>query len=389
MTAAAGAPPRLDDAERRRRLVTRHHLHGTAPDVPSAVAAVGALHSSDPVTPVLAVRARVAGATVADVDAALYDDRTLWRLHAMRRTLWVARVRDVPELHAATSRRVHGAELRRAAGWLADEGVAAPTARLVALGGDVRALLSDGVPRTAREVTAAVPGLADRLRGGSTSLGSRVLFLEALAGGVVRTAPAGGWTSSQYAWTTSDTWFGPGPGEALEVAEPGAAVTGLVRRHLRACGPATRDDVRWWTGLPARDVDAAARALHVTTVVLERGEEAWVLPDDVAPTPPPAGGVALLPGLDPSVMAWKDRGWLLGAHADRLFDRNGNAGPTVLVDGAVVGGWATDPDGVVVHDADVAVADVDAAAAVLTAWLDGTALRPRFPSPASRALAGG
>ena len=61
----------------------------------------------------------------------------------------------------------------------------------------------------------------------------------------------------------------------------------------------------------------------------------------------PRRWVALLPGLDPTVMGWKERDWYLGPHAARLFDRNGNAGPTVWSDGRVVGGWGQRRDGVV------------------------------------------
>ena len=50
--------------------------------------------------------------------------------------------------------------------------------------------------------------------------------------------------------------------------------------------------------------------------------------------------VALLPGLDSTVMGWKERAWFLGGHQHALFDVNGNAGPTVWCNGRIVGGWA-------------------------------------------------
>ena len=58
--------------------------------------------------------------------------------------------------------------------------------------------------------------------------------------------------------------------------------------------------------------------------------------------------MALLPALDSTTMGWTDRGWFMGAHTPRLFDRNGNAGPTIWVDGRVVGGWTQLRDGRVV-----------------------------------------
>ena len=55
--------------------------------------------------------------------------------------------------------------------------------------------------------------------------------------------------------------------------------------------------------------------------------------------------MAALPGLDPTTMGWKERDWYLPPAAADAFDRNGNAGPTLWVDGRVVGAWAQQRDG--------------------------------------------
>ncbi len=58
---------------------------------------------------------------------------------------------------------------------------------------------------------------------------------------------------------------------------------------------------------------------------------------------------ALLPGLDATVMGWKERDWYLDpGMVPKLFDTVGNAGNTVLVSGRVVGAWGQRPDGTVV-----------------------------------------
>ena len=78
---------RFTDEDRRARLVARHHLARTASTVNDAVRDIVALHSSDPASPYLAGWARVDGFRSHDLDRELYEARTLWRLHAMRRTL--------------------------------------------------------------------------------------------------------------------------------------------------------------------------------------------------------------------------------------------------------------------------------------------------------------
>jgi hypothetical protein len=102
--------------------------------------------------------------------------------------------------------------------------------------------------------------------------------------------------------------------------------------------------------------------------------------------------VALLPALDPTVMGWTGRAWYLGEHGPALFDRSGNAGPTVWADGRIVGGWAQREDGKVVHrlledvgaEASSAIADE---AARLTEWLTPVRVKPRFRTPLERELA--
>jgi hypothetical protein len=90
-------------------------------------------------------------------------------------------------------------------------------------------------------------------------------------------------------------------------------------------------------------------------------------------------------------MGWKERDWYLGPHAPILFDRNGNAGPTVWWDGRVVGGWSQRRDGEIVHrlledvGAD-AVAAIDHEVARVAAWLGDVRFSPGFLPPFQRAL---
>ena len=39
-------------------------------------------------------------------------------------------------------------------------------------------------------------------------------------------------------------------------------------------------------------------------------------------------------------MGWSGRAWYLGPYKAIVFDSTGNAGPTIWVDGRIVGGWA-------------------------------------------------
>jgi hypothetical protein len=221
---------------------------------------------------------------------------------------------------------------------------------------------------------------------GKVVVSTRVLLLMSRDQRDARGRPKGSRTSSQHQWEQMDAWFPDGV-PSLGAVEARAA---LVRRWLRTFGPATTADVQWWTGWSLRFTRAALAAVDAVEVELESGP-GWVLPDDTKAVRAPKPWVALLPALDPTVMGWKGRAWYLGEHGPALFDRNGNAGPTVWVDGRVVGGWVQRADGSVAHEllepvgraASTAIAK---AAKDLEAWFGDVRFKPRFPTPLQKSL---
>jgi hypothetical protein len=389
----------IDDAERRARLGTRHHLATPAADVDEAADAVVGLHSSDPVTVYLSARARVEGFGVGDLDDALYERRSLVRMLGMRRTLFVVPRATAAEMDAGCTKALAAGERLRLVKLLEEQGVAS---------GDADAWLTDVCERTyaalvargsatAAEVTRDVPELALKLTFGegrrwATTVGvsTRVLFLLATDARIVRARPVGTWVSGQYRWAPVSSWLG----EDLPTLDPREARAALLTRWLRAFGPGTTTDVTWWSGWTVANTKAAFADVGAVEVSLERGGAGWVLPDDVAPVKGRAPRwIAFLPGLDPTVMGWKERAWYLGPHATALFDRNGNAGPTIWCDGRVVGGWAVVAPGEVavrllegVNDA--ARRRIDAEAARLGAWFGDVRVTPRFRTPLERGLVG-
>jgi hypothetical protein len=90
-------------------------------------------------------------------------------------------------------------------------------------------------------------------------------------------------------------------------------------------------------------------------------------------------------------MGWKEREWYLSGHAPALFDRSGNPGPTIWVDGRIVGGWAQRKDGEVatrlLEDIGAeASSAVDDEAERLATWLGDVRVTPRFRTPLEREL---
>lgn len=384
----------VTDAERRARLVARHHLNKTAESVADAARDVVALHSTDPATPYLAARARTSAFSTNDLDRALLEDRSLWRLHAMRRTLFVVPSEEGSIFEAGASRQVAGNERKRLVGWLT-AGMEARRipAFLTDLESRVLEVLSDGVERRTQDLTAAVPELGTQVTLGTgkwttqTPISSRLLFLMAMDGRIVRTRAAGSWRSSQYHWAATETWFPERP----EPTDPDTGRVEIARRYLAAHGPATIADLRWWTGWTTKEASAALAQLDIVMARLDDGGDALLLADDTDAVRAEDRVVALLPALDPAPMGWKQREWYLGSDGFRLFDRNGNIGPSVWMEGRIVGGWAQRPTGEVVHElfediGSEASRQVEDEAAALTEWLAGVVVIPRFRTPLEREL---
>ena len=340
-------------AERRARLGWRHRLAGGAQagDPVEVARSVVAVHSTDPSSVYLSLLARMTGGGLADVQRALYEDKTLIRLLGMRRTVFVTTLDIAPVIQAACSRAVAAVERRKLLGWLAESGVGDDVAGWLA-GAEQAALgaLAARGEATAAELAGDDPRLQVQItlaRGksyeGKQNVASRILFLLAAEGQVVRGRPRGSWTSHQCRWAPLAPWCPQGlDGWTTEAAE-----VDLARRWLEAYGPATAEDLRWWAGWTKTQVRRALTELKPAEVNLD-GVPGIALAGDLEPPPETEPWAALLPALDSTPMGWQQREWFLGEHAARLFDRTGNVGPTLWWDGRIVGGWAQDRDGQIV-----------------------------------------
>ncbi|MGW0252246.1 winged helix DNA-binding domain-containing protein [Nocardia goodfellowii] len=387
----------IDTAQRRARIGVRHRLayEHRAGDAAEIARSMVVLHATDPATVYLSVGARGLDLVPADVEKALYDDRTLLRMLAMRRTMFVVPTELVPALQvscadalAEKQRRTYGRYLEQSGliegdvrTWL--EEVEAETHQaLLRLGTATGAQLGKAVPRLRTQVNPS----PEKSYSKPTNITTWVLVTLGAEGRIVRGRPNGGWTSSQYLWAPIETWLPAGVREIpLEVAR-----AELVRKWLSAFGPAPVADIKWWTGWGLGEVRKTLARLDTVEVDLD-GVTGVALADDLDPVPTPAPWAAFLPALDPTPMGWQSREWYLGSHAPALFDRNGNIGPTVWLDGRIVGGWAQRKDGEIVWrlledvGAD-ALAMIEVEAARTATWFGEVRAIPRFRTPLEREL---
>ena len=194
-----------------------------------------AIQAQDPRGARLAVRARSAGLSAADVDSALAR-RSLVVSWLNRGTLHLVRAEDYWWLHPLTTPQLLTGNSRR----LAQEGVPPQDAeRAVAA---VRAALAADGPLTRAQLRERVAAAGVRTEGQALV---HVLLLASIRGLIVRGPMAG----RDQAFVLASDWLGaPPPAMGRE-----AALGELARRYLAGHAPAADRDLARWAGIGLRD----------------------------------------------------------------------------------------------------------------------------------------
>jgi hypothetical protein len=318
------------------RRMARHAL--TAPATDLGIADIAGVlcgaHAQVLSAAELSIGRRIAGATRADVQRALREDRTLVKTFGPRGTVHLLPTADLPM-------------------W---------TGALSALPSSVP-MHPDPVRFTPEQADEVIAAIGD-------ALADAELTVDELTEAIVdRTGP---WAGERTMDAFQDKWprwrqltstaahrgvlcFGPNRGRNVTYTNPqrwlpgfrpddgDAALRTLVTRYLYAYGPATPQHFARWLAIPPRHAvelfDELAGALEC--VELE-GQPGWVTAGDTGTPPKPHRGVRLLPYFDAFVVAGQPRERLYpGAAATRGLSPSGQAGnfPVLLVDGVVGGVW--------------------------------------------------
>jgi hypothetical protein len=318
------------------RRMARHALTEPATDLgPADIASVlcGA-HAQVLSAAELSIGRRVAGATRADVQRALWEDRTLVKTFGPRGTVHLLSTADLPmwtgALSALPSSVPMHPEAVRFTPDQADE--------VIATIGDA---LAD-TELTVDELTEAIvdrtgPWAGERTMEAFQGMWPRWRQLTSTAAhrGVLCFGPNRG---RNVTYTNPHRWL---PGFRPDDGHP--AVRTLVTRYLYAYGPATPQHFARWVSIPPRRAvelfDGLAGELE--DVDLD-GEPGWVTAGDTGTAQQPHRGIRLLPYFDGFVVAGQPRERLYpGAAATRGLTPACQAGnyPVLLVDGVVGGVW--------------------------------------------------
>src|SRR5437870_7308515 len=333
--------------------LSRHHLVKRAPasalaQVAGDMAGVQAQLLS---AAQISLWARTRGLSVEDVETALWRDRTLVKSWCIRGALHIIPSKDFAVF-------VRGGDRRnaRSTAWLVRARMPIEAVdRLVEA-------MRDGLDRPltrgeiAERITASlgIKSVEQSHRGwggASTATGFRIagkmlsldgiVFLACLRG-LACFGPARG---AQATFVRPEKWLPEWTDLPAEKAE-----LELLRRYLRAHGPATVRDFALWTYMTASDSREIWARLEPELAPIDVGGRIGsVLREDL-----PAlrrgefggAGVRLLPAFDGVLLGVKDKSHLVDpGHYKRVYRPQGWLSPVVLVDGRVGGVWSPERKG--------------------------------------------
>jgi hypothetical protein len=322
--------PRLTWDQVRKWRVSQHHLDRRAPKskLLEIVRDVCGIHAQVPSSAQLQVWSRVDGISRDDIRDALWDHRKLVRTWSLRGTLHLHSSDDLPVYVAALSQNDRWWK----GAWLRMIGMTEKQLRTT-----LDAIHSSlGARPITREQLADKVATRVGTKGRERMLSGwgEMLKPAAFQGHLCSGPPRG----QNVTFVRPDRWLGkwepPTPEDAWNV---------IVRRYLRAYGPASREDFgRWWGMQPApagRVLKSLGDELAEVDVDDYRG---WVPSQDLPeirkkrPRPP----VRLLAGFDVYVVGNRPRESLVDKEFEsRVFRRAGWISPVLLIGGACAGVW--------------------------------------------------
>ncbi|HYP40830.1 MAG TPA: winged helix DNA-binding domain-containing protein [Chloroflexia bacterium] len=289
------------------------------------------IQAQDAPAAALAVRARSAGLTAADVEHARVHERSIVRTWGPRGTLHLLATEDLGWLLSLLRPIFVPADQRRRMQLGLDEETCARAIRVIR-----DALASQG-PLTRAELVERMAAHGIIAKGQAAP---HLLYRAALEG-IICLGPDRG--AAKLTYVLLSDWVELGGALPQE-----AAGAELARRYLKAYGPATPEDFAAWSGLPMGIARAAWKRIADDLLDVEIGghsacmlkaHAAWLdeLPYE---TPARRPAVRLLPSFDTYLLGYRTRELAVAPqHAKRIHPGGGVLRPAVLLDGFAVGTW--------------------------------------------------
>lgn len=277
----------------------------------------------------MALWARMNGLARAEISAALWEKRTLVKTSLMRQTLHLIPAEDFSLFITALRRSRVEAVLRVMARFHIQREEA------FAINEIVVAALRDGRMTQGELRERIKPKVSRRVRAWMERVWSALRI--PLAEGLICYGPVRG---QGVTYVRADRWL-----PKQKAFEENEAKRVLLRRYLRAYGPARLTDFCKWSGISVKEATPVWRSLEDELTGVSFGDSSgFILRDDEGALAKCDAGervLRLLPSFDPLLLGHAEKDHLVdAAHYKRVYRNQWWISPVVLLDGRVVGIWA-------------------------------------------------
>jgi len=313
--------------------LTRHHLvNQTSADLATVCQNVCGMQAQVMSAAEMQLWARMRDLKRAEIHSALWESRTLVKTSCMRQTLHVIPAADF-FIYISALKRSRAEALRRNmsnyAGVTQKETAALNEAIVEALRAGAMTqpeLIEHLLPKVGRNVKKWIE-LAWSIQ----------IFRSALVEGLICYGPERG---NKTTFIRVDQWLP----QQKEVSEREAKQT-LLRRYLRAYGPAALRDFSRWSGISINEARAVWESLddELVEVAIE-DKKASILRADLQEIMNSGQSVPilrLLPNFDPYMLGHAEKNHLVESSCyKRVYRNQGWISPVVLLNGKVIGTWS-------------------------------------------------
>jgi len=313
----------------RKYTLYKHHLTNESKidDICQIVKDILGLHAQVPTTPYLSLFARAKNFTKEKLEKELYVQKTLAKIKCLRQTIFMLPKELISPTFSATKRifEIPSDKYPKYFGITEQKYKKISTA--------IKKM--SGYSLTTKEIKKKL---------GSSENISLIINHMCDQGLLIRGNPQAGWKSNIHTYHSFASYL---PDVDLHSLDESNSRTFITKLYIKSFGPVCENDIVWWTGFPKGEIKKIVESLQDQIVHIQIfgiAEDYMIFKSDETKIesfiPLKESVVNLLPVLDPYIMGFKERQRFIdNKDYNNVFDFNGNATSTILLDGRVIGVW--------------------------------------------------
>ncbi|MFX0037987.1 MAG: DNA glycosylase AlkZ-like family protein [Promethearchaeota archaeon] len=316
-----------------RFILQKHHLTDDSKidDILKITDDLCGLHSTGLTTSYLSLLVRANNFKKADLERELYKNRTLGRIRGIRKTLFIQKREMIPIIHAATFKLSE----KNFEKYMEFHKISLSEYKKI----------SEQIINILKERELSASEIRKEL---DSKLNiPAIIHLMCDYGLLIRGQPIKNWKDRRNKYALFKDYF---PNINLTVENEKHAISNLLEKYLKTYGPASEDDLSWWTGLTKTEIREGLtnieQDLNKIKISSLKGNFLIINSDieimqNLINVDKPS--LSLLPELDSYPMGYKYRDRYVNANNyTKIFDRSGNVAATIFLDGIAIGVWDTE-----------------------------------------------